>query len=360
MYPVRILVCCVLVSLTGCAAQTGIPGHGGGKRFAVEQELVAAAARSAIKQIDLGRIRGRKVNLYVNAMGDAGAGNLMGGRFSIISQLHGDYMQTPQVRERYVYPRYDSHSSVSSSTDSTSSSHGSGGGSHGSNHSSSTQETSSSTLLPAPVSKTTRQEGGGATMQVGMEYKGLGAYHNSEEITSDDLQYLSALLQTYLFLQGVVIVPPSEAEVDVYVIVDVFGTVYTRVDWFLANNEILRAKTALEVFAVDTVSGEVLMPPQSATAESEYNEQYILWAGPIRIRKSVNKAEPLLSDFSDAGPDQEKAFAGERTMRVPVPFGHGVRERRAARARGKQAKESAEGPEKKRKRFGKGQPAALQ
>ena len=59
---------------------------------------------------------------------------------------------------------------------------------------------------------------------------------------------------------------------DVYITVDVFGTVYTRVDWFLANNEILRAKTAMEVFAVNTESGLVVMPPQAAVAEAEYNE----------------------------------------------------------------------------------------
>ena len=320
MHPAHILVWSVLLLLTGCAAQTGIPGHGGGKRFAVEQELVSAATRNAIKQIDLSRLKGRKVNLYVNALGDTGAGNLVGGRFSILSQLHGDYMQTPQVRESYVYPRYDSHSNVTSSTSSSSINQGSGGVTHGDNHSSTTQSTSNNTLLPVPVSKTTRQEGGGATVQVGMEYKGLGAYHNSEEITSDDLQYLSALLQTYLFLQGVAIVPPSEAEVDVYVMVDVFGTVYTRVDWFLANNEILKAKTAMEVFAVDTASGEVLMAPQSAAAESEYNEQYILWAGPITIRKSVNKAQPLLTDFSDASPHQKRKLAAEKREPVPLPF----------------------------------------
>ncbi|RQK04601.1 adhesin, partial [Neisseria meningitidis] len=31
--------------LTACGTLTGIPAHGGGKRFAVEQELVAASSR---------------------------------------------------------------------------------------------------------------------------------------------------------------------------------------------------------------------------------------------------------------------------------------------------------------------------
>ena len=62
----------LLLLLSGCGSLTGIPGHGGGKRFAIEQELVAAATRAAIKEIDVSTIRGKKVNLYVNAIGDTG------------------------------------------------------------------------------------------------------------------------------------------------------------------------------------------------------------------------------------------------------------------------------------------------
>ena len=319
----------VLLLLSSCAAQTGIPGHGGGKRFAIEQELVAAASRNAIKQIDLGKIRGKRVNLYVNSMGDSGAGNLVGGRFSLISQLHGDYLQTPQVKETYVYPRYDSNSTVNSTTNATnnqsssSSQYGirSSSTTSETSHSNTTQISTSSTVLPSPASKISKQEGGGLTAQIGIkDYAGLGAYHNSEEFASEDLQYLTALLQSYLFLQGVYVVPPSEAEVDVYITVDVFGTVYTRVDWFLANNEILRAKTAMEVFAVNTESGLVVMPPQAAVAEAEYNEQYILWAGPVKIRKSVRKAEPLLSDFTDVDLKKRGTLNKEKEESIPMPF----------------------------------------
>lgn len=49
------------VGLTACGTLTGIPSHGGGKRFAVEQELVAASARAAAKEMDLSALQGRKV-----------------------------------------------------------------------------------------------------------------------------------------------------------------------------------------------------------------------------------------------------------------------------------------------------------
>ncbi len=303
---------CSLLLLYGCSALTGIPGHGGGKRFAVEQELVSAATRSAIKQLDLSSITGKKVNIYVNSISDSGSGNIVGGKFSLVSQLHGDYIQSPTTRERFVYPRYDIESVVRGNT--------SNSGPKSSSHSSSSQITTTNTMLAAPSFKKTQEKGGSLTAQLGMEYKGIGAYRNSEEISSDDLQYLNGLLQTFLFLQGVQVVPPSEAEVDVYITVDVFGTVYTRVDWLLANNEILRAKTSMEVFAVETASGKVVMSPQSVDAEAEYNEQYILWAGPLSIRKSVSPAAPLLTTFAGVDKGWRGSLKNSQNVQPERPF----------------------------------------
>lgn len=304
------ILCCVLM-LSGCGSLTGIPGHGGGKRFAIEQELVAATTRATIQQIDLTSIKGKKVNLFVNAIGDTGTGNLLGGRLSVVSQLRGDYIHSPAVTERSVYPRYSSSTSSSSTTGSTSTS----------------GTSTTDTLLGSPEYTLSQQKGGGSEMQVGVEYNGLGSYQNSEEISSNDLQYLSGLLQTYLFLQGVYVVPPSEAEVDVYVTVDVFGTVRTRVDWFFANNEILRAKTNLEVMAIDHQTGQLIMPPQSAASEAEYNEQYVLWAGPVTIKKYLKPGEGLLSDFTNI--QSAKTMISEVKVQdevVPYPFRYEVQQ----------------------------------
>ena len=310
-------LCCVvcvscLILLSGCGSLTGIPGHGGGKRFAVEQELVAAATRATIKQIDLTTLKGKRVNLFVNSIGDTGTGNLIGGRFSLVSQLRGDYIQSPPVTEKSVYPRYNSTSSTTSSTDSSSGSSDSS--------SSTASNTSTDTTLTSPAQTISQQKGHGGEVQVGVEYNGLGAYQNSEEISSDDLQYLSGLLETYLFLQGVNVVPPSEAEIDVYITVDVFGTVRTRVEWFIANNEILRAKTALEVMAIEHHTGKLVMPPQSASIEAEYNEQYILWAGPVIITKYLHESEPLLSDFTDLAVKEDVEDMSSQDADIPYPF----------------------------------------
>jgi len=324
-------VVCIFLSsaLIGCGSLTGIPGHGGGKRFAIEQELVAACTRATIKQIDFSVIRGKKVNLFLNAIGDTGSGNLLGGRFSVVSQLRGNYIQSPPVVEEYVYPRYTSTTNTSSNTNSSTSTSSSGvttgvstttGVNHNNTSSQTSGTSSTSTLLSSPSQKTVQQQGGGSDLQVGMDYKGLGSYTNSDEVTSDDLQYLSSLFQTYLFLQGVHVVPPSEAEIDIYVIVDIFGTVRTRVDWFIANNEILKARTALETLAIEHDTGRLVMEPQTASSEAEYNEQYILWAGPVMIKKYLRKSDPLLCDFTDVELYNANEEIIERNGQLTYPF----------------------------------------
>ena len=96
-----------ILLLTGCGTLTGIPSHGGGKRFAVEQELVAASSRAAVKEMDLSALKGRKVALYVSTMGDQGSGSITGGRYSIDALIRGGYQNNPDSAAQYSYPTYD-------------------------------------------------------------------------------------------------------------------------------------------------------------------------------------------------------------------------------------------------------------
>jgi hypothetical protein len=96
--------------------------------------------------------------------------------------------------------------------------------------------------------------------------------------------------------------------------------VRTRVEWFIANNEILRAKTALEVMAIEHNTGKLVMPPQSSSIEAEYNEQYILWAGPVIITKYLHKSEPLLSDFTDSAVIDDPSDIAAQDADIPYPF----------------------------------------
>ncbi len=310
--PVLLFLIGILLFLASCGTLTGIPGHGGGKRFAVEQELIAATTRSTLKQIDLTSLKGKKVNIFLNSIGDTGVGNLLGGRLSLVSELRGNYIQSPSVTERYSYPRYISNTNSTTQEETSIA--------NSDSNSTSSMASTTESLLAAPDWKKAEQSGSGMDLQVGTEYKGLGTYQNSDRVSSDDIQYLFGLTQTYFFLKDVYVVPPSEAEIDVYVIVDVFGTIRSRIDWFFANNEILRAKTSLEILAVDHQTGKLVMPPQIAVSEAEYNEQYVLWMGPVSIKKFIQKTDPLLCDFTDIPSQTESVKMPEQDGQIPYPF----------------------------------------
>ena len=91
-------------------------------------------------------------------------------------------------------------------------------------------------------------------------------------------------------------------------------------EWFIANNEILKAKTSLEILAVEHLTGKLIMSPKSAGAEAEYNEQYILWIGPVLIKQTLQKSRPLLSDFGDLGENDEMTMEAEQNVAIPYPF----------------------------------------
>ena len=99
-FPVRPIAAAVAVtllvtSLTGCGTMTGIPSHGGGKRFAVEQRLVAASVRSTLMQIDVSPLKGKKVAIMFEMMQDEGGGTLNGGRLNLFTALTAGYVQSP-------------------------------------------------------------------------------------------------------------------------------------------------------------------------------------------------------------------------------------------------------------------------
>ena len=71
---------------------------------------------------------------------------------------------------------------------------------------------------------------------------------------------------------------------------------------------------------IEDISGNMIMPPQASSIEAEYNEQYILWAGPIMITKYLHKSEPLLSDFTDSAVMSNPSDMVAQDADIPYPF----------------------------------------
>ncbi len=60
-----LLLLCPLFFLNGCGRLIGIPAHGRGKRFAVEQRLVSASIRSTLDDIDLSSLKRKASSTYL-------------------------------------------------------------------------------------------------------------------------------------------------------------------------------------------------------------------------------------------------------------------------------------------------------
>lgn len=82
-------------ALASCGTLTGIPGHGGGKRFAEEQRLVSASIRGSLEAIDVSALQGKRVAMIFSIIADEGGGNIVGGRASLGALLTGGTMVSP-------------------------------------------------------------------------------------------------------------------------------------------------------------------------------------------------------------------------------------------------------------------------
>lgn len=262
---------------SGCATVTGIPAHGGGKRFFIEQELISASARASAQCVHLEQISGKRAALFLTTVGDQGAGNLVGGRYQWQSAIRGDYVSNPNVATRNsaglpqsVTVTRDGAGAVQQIIEST-----------------------NPTIFPS--ASDSQQEGWDARTGAGVGFNGMGDY-STLGFLNDDASFLGAVIREALVLKGVILSQPDQAEVFIYVTVDAFGTNRNRTEWHLYNEERLQAKTAVHVTVFDN-KGKVLIPTQTSSWEADYRERYMLWCGPWKVHKRVYCSDDLLVSY---------------------------------------------------------------
>lgn len=162
-------------------------------------------------------------------------------------------------------------------------------------------------LSPSATQSTTRTEDTRREHTASIAYRGLGEYQNFP-VPKSDASLLMGLVRNYLTLKGVVPTTPNDPNADVllYVTVDIFGTVRSRFDALLYNNETVKAETSLEIMAFDR-GGQLIMAPQSSNREARYREHYVLWTGPVTSHEQVYPGQGLLVDFSQVSPNPNLA-----------------------------------------------------
>lgn len=457
----RIAVVAVSVFLVGCGTLTGIPSHGGGKRFAIEQRLVSTTIRGAIKEIDLTALRGKTVFLQITSINDQGAGNMIGGRASLIFALQGATESSPVSSVRNTFKVFDLSSSggttttqatvggssgtsssfnnisdssssttvtnVSADSSNTSTSSGSGTndtvttvdstdvttgsgtvdttgttdtttttgtvvttqdgmnasdtdttntsttdtdgttttdgkntststttGSNTQNSSSTTRNDSNSSrssvgggqsnnrnfqnstltssnnnsqqVLANQAEETrTQTKGSSYRGNYGVDYRGQGTYSNFN-VPVSDVGILQSIVREYFYLNDVIVTtdpnnPAIEALVNINV--DVFGSIRSRLDTVVYNQESVKVQTVLEVMAIDYRDKTLMMVPQTGSYEAIYQEKYAFWIGPLNTNskriKHHSMTDPMLVSFADvalAKQERDRLAAA----RNPTPY----------------------------------------
>ncbi len=268
--------------LAGCGTFTGIPSHGGGKRFAIEQELISASARAAAKALDVSALEGKAVHLIMVSVGDQGSGNLVGGRYNLQFLLQGGYVNNPSTIAKNSFPTVSSASTSDTGGIVTT--------------------TSGTSVLNFPGKTKTETDGFQADATGGVSYGGLGSYQSEAFLNTNDVSFLETVLAQALILKGVIpVLSPefsSQADATLLITVDVFGTHRSRFDAHVYNKEQLMAKTAFHAMAFDK-GMNIIMKPAVYAYEAKYTEKFSLWVGPFEYEKSVRKSDPLLVDFTD-------------------------------------------------------------
>jgi hypothetical protein len=170
-------------------------------------------------------------------------------------------------------------------------------------------------LTPSPTETTTRTEGTKREHTATLAYRGLGEYQNFP-VPKSDASLLMGLVRSYMIHSGVVPTTPNDptAEVLVYVTVDIFGTVRSRFDALLYNNETVKAETSFEIAAFDK-EGKRILGTQVANREAQYQEHYLLWAGPITTKERVYQGQGLLVDFTQVDGSKRSYNAKEPVER---------------------------------------------
>jgi len=269
----------VLSGISGCSTFTGLPSHGGGKRFSIEQELISASARASALSLDLSALKGKNCALFLTTMGDQGGGNLVGGRYQWQGAIRGSYVANPTTTSQNQFPLLDSTTTTRDGVGAVLS------------------EITSRSPVNFPGRTDSQQRGEQVNAGGGVGFSGTPEYAALGFINPNDVSFLSAVVREACVLQGIGLTSPQNADATIYVTVDVFGTHRSRTEMHIYNQERLRAKTAMHVTAFDK-KGKVIMPPQTVSFEADYRERYVFWCGPLEVEKRVYASDDLMIDFS--------------------------------------------------------------
>ncbi len=247
--------------LAGCGTVTPLPAHGGGKRFAIEQALVSAAAKRVIADLPMAQLRDRKVMLETSVINDEGGASVQGGR--------------PMAAEIVSRTVTHAHGVV-----------------------------------------------GFSALRGDTVYAKDASFNNTDSRQFGNL-LASALVRQNVMLNPNP-ETEGEADFFLEVLVDVLGTWRSRTDWLVANSERLQAIVVVEYVLTPLKPGGGARQVGTIGYEAEYRERYVGWMGPvdsgIEVRPSPwAQLMPTLGGGSERTDNLHRARPVEYAQPQPAP-----------------------------------------
>jgi hypothetical protein len=206
------LVVIVIVFISGCGTWRAVPAHGGGKRFDEEQRAVAGCIRTAVAQMDLLELKGKKVSFVVSSLSHDGGGQLTNPGLNYISGSISDFDTV------YLDNNRDNN-----------------------------------------------REG----WQANISYKTRPDFRPTVFRSSADMNYFNAFLALKMRMSGLDFLAKG-GEVTLYVMVDILGTNRSTEDAIIAWTDKLKATCELTYYAVDNKTNMMVFGPRSVSGISEY------------------------------------------------------------------------------------------
>ncbi|MFA6172845.1 MAG: hypothetical protein WC701_04105 [Kiritimatiellales bacterium] len=257
------LIFCFLLTAGGCASFRGIPSHGGGKRFDEEERLVAAAVYTALDQMALPEMTGKKVRIVNEFMTTYGSGNVTFGGLKDIG------LSVANTTSDYTVP--------------------------------------------------TRTQAD--TFSGNIRYSPDMSFYSTIANTDRDAAYFIACLEMKLRHSEITPVLKDE-EVTLFILLDVLGTNLGRKDQLINHTDNLSASCEFTYYAVDAKTGKLLFESRRSGSTALYSEKSALFTGHSVIRRSIESMRPLdMPDFHTnriEAPVEEKT-AAEETQKAAVP-----------------------------------------
>lgn len=243
-----ILTFIFLALLQGCGSFIPMPSHGGGKRFAIEQQLISAVAKRAISDLPVEDLRGLKGYVNIAVIFDEGGGLVNGGRLSTSEII------SASTRAARYYLGGDAIDSL------------------------------------------TRNKSAELSFNAS---KAITNYVKDISFNSSDGRHFTNLASSFLLRNNVIKDPNPEtdgsADFIMEITVDTLGTIWKRTDWGIVNSDSLTAVVSYEYMIIPLKDEfKKISKVGSISYEAKYQDNYIFWMGPTKSETLIYK-----SDFND-------------------------------------------------------------